>query len=333
VYNLALIQVEFLEKEVVGIPGINRELNQKMKYHAIAVFVIWLVLGTGLAAAGTLFVNLSPSLDGKEGIIKATSIMKAELISPAENKTGIIINGQARFNLTANDAGEGFIRINDLISDPIPTRIDDPTKDINQFVGENLQVSVIGSLSDPTYMIKTLTKTPGARTIWCSDGTNVTSDALTYIILSLKTKPQKLEIKRLGGYSKSAVSRITDYKLSTPTHPSTTTSINPPSSKWVFSHGADYGRDDSKCNSCHGDLDMKPANLDSKRDNFIEIPVSRGFCYRCHYGKSGISAGLVGEPGCWHTYPSPEFEAVPVFAVLLIALLIKRKKYWKLQAL
>ncbi len=48
----------------------------------IAVFVIWLALCTGLAVAGTLTVSLEPSLDGKEGDIKATSITKAEWFVP-----------------------------------------------------------------------------------------------------------------------------------------------------------------------------------------------------------------------------------------------------------
>ncbi len=51
-----------------------------MKYVIIAVFVICLVLSTGLASAGTLTVSLEPSLDGN-GTIKATSITKAVLSS------------------------------------------------------------------------------------------------------------------------------------------------------------------------------------------------------------------------------------------------------------
>lgn len=198
-----------------------------------------------------------------------------------------------------------------------------------KFVGDNLRVSVIGNLSDPTYQIETFTKTPGARKIWCSDGTSRTNDqAITYIVLSPKTKPQKLEIKNLADYFIPAISalwNVTDYAPSTPNHPSTPTSLNPPFSKWVFSHGVDYGGDDSKCNSCHGNLDTKPSNLDGKRNNFIEIPVNKGFCYRCHYGKSGIDAGLVGEPGCRHTYYSPGFEALLAIVALLAVLLIKRK--------
>ncbi len=93
-------------------------------------------------------------------------------------------------------------------------------------------------------------------------------------------------------------------------HPSTMTSINPPFSKWVFgegSHGVDYGGNDSKCSICHGNLDTKPTNLDTNRDNFTDIPVNNGFCFRCHYGKSGTDAGFVGKPGCQHPYPAPQF--------------------------
>jgi hypothetical protein len=304
----------------------------KMKYLTVAGLVIWLVLGSGLAVAGTLTVSLEHS-----------TITKAELISslnfPAENKTAAIINGKAQFNLNANDTGDRFIIINDLINDPIPTRIGDPTKDINQFVGENLQVSVIGNLSDPAYQIKML---PGVNTFWCSDGSSVTSAGrgpgfpYPYIIQSLKTEPQKLEIKMLlfGDLSLGSlpsINNITEYAPSESTHPSTSTSFNPPFSEWVFSHGVDYGGDDSKCNSCHGNLNTIPANLNMrKRDNFIEIPVDKGFCYRCHYGKSGTGAGLVGEPGCQHPYPQnpygiPGFDAPLAIAALLVVILIRRR--------
>ncbi len=326
-----------------------------MKYHTIAVFVMWLILGTGLAAAGTLTVSLQPSLDGKWEIIRATSITKADPVSPfispkegAIYKTATIINGIAQFNLSANDTGDRFIRINDLNDDLIPTRIDDPTKDINQFVGQKLRVSVIGNLSDPIYQIKTFTKTDGVwPKVWCSDGTSVEGKGTAvYIIQSLKTKPQKLEIKYLVSVSSEpTVTNITDYTSSAPTHPSTMTSIYPPFSKWVFgegSHGVDYGGNDSKCNVCHGNLDTKPANLDTKRNNFTDIQVNNGFCFRCHYGKSGTDAGFVGEPGCRHPYPTnpipptttakptampkaPAFETLSAIAALLVVVLIGRK--------
>jgi hypothetical protein len=171
-----------------------------------------------------------------------------------------------------------------------------------------------------------------------------------YIIQSLKTKPQKLEIKYVVLVS-SELTNITDYTPAASIHPSTMTSINPPFSKWVFGeggHGVDYGGNDSKCSTCHGNLDTKPTNLDTNRDNFTDIPVNNGFCFRCHYGKSGTDAGFVGKPGCQHPYPAPQFtpatttakptaastttmpktpafEALSTIAALLAVLLIGRK--------
>jgi hypothetical protein len=331
-----------------------RENIKKMKYHIIAIFVICLILGTGLAAAGTLTVSLAPSLDSKGDIIMATSITKAELLrmdynSTVTKVTGTVAGFTALFNLSGIAPGDYFIRVNGLTDNLIPTRIDDPTKDTNQFVGENLQVSIIGNLSDPTYQIKMLTKTHDVPPrVWCSDGTSVVGEGTSvYIIQSLKTKPQKLEIKYVVLVSSEpTLTNITDYTPAAPIHPSTMTSLNPPFSQWVFRHGIDYGGDDSKCNSnsCHGNLNTIPANLNTKNPspfngNFIEIPVNKGFCYRCHYGKSGTEAGWVGEPGCEHSYPTttptaipttptpktPAFEALFAISALLMAILVKRR--------
>ncbi len=52
------------------------------------------------------------------------------------------------------------------------------------------------------------------------------------------------------------------------------------------SHGNDYGGNDSKCSTCHGNLDTKPSK-------FSEITVNNGFCFRCHYGKGGSEKGFV----------------------------------------
>ena len=195
-----------------------------MKYQTVAVLVvIWLVLATGLAEAGTLTVSLSPSLDGN-GTIKAASITKAVLSSidgalpdgsfvvssggygikfNTSYKNATIINGTAKFNLSTGDVSSGYysgsqlegasvMRINDLNDDLIPTRIDDPTKDIHQYVGEKLRVSVIGNLSDPTYRIETFSKGQGKNpVVKCTDGTGVIFDSI-YIIISLKTNPQEL---------------------------------------------------------------------------------------------------------------------------------------------
>ncbi|MDW7727712.1 MAG: hypothetical protein SCH70_11500 [Candidatus Methanoperedens sp.] len=339
---------------------------QKMKYHTIAIFVIWFVLGTELVAAGTLTVSLLPSLDD-DGVVRTTSITKAVLSSPdgalpdgsfaisrgvygviynTAYKNATITNGTAQFNLSAGDTGYRFIRINDLNDNLIPTRIDDPTKDINQFVGRNLRASVIGNLSDPTYRIKTFPNGQGNPVVMCTDGTSVGFDSV-YIVLSLKTNPQKLEINQLtnslemshpGKFSGNIViigaGSVIDYTPTAPTHPSTFTSINPSFSKWVFgegSHGYDYGGNDSKCSTCHSNLDTKPSK-------FSEITANSGFCFRCHYGKGGSYKGFVvdtiglgiGTPAPTTAEPTttpktPAFEALSAIAALLVVVLIGRK--------
>ncbi|WAM22682.1 MAG: hypothetical protein OI715_00885 (plasmid) [Candidatus Methanoperedens sp.] len=346
----------------------------------VAGLVVSLILGTGLAAAGTLTVSLSPSLDNKGDPIRATAITKAVLSSPdgalpdgsfvisksgyrgtynpafkTAYKTATIINGTAQFNLSAEDAGDRFIRINDLNDNLIPTRIDEPTKGIVQFVGQNLRVSVIGSLSDPTYRIKTFPN----PIVKCINGGDLMIDS-AYIILSLKVNPQRLEIHYLinslfeshpGSFSGNIMivssERLTNFTPTSPTHPSTSISTNPPFSQWVFgkgSHGGEYSGNESKCSICHGNLDTRPVS-------FSEITVNNGFCFRCHYGKDGPDAGFASQIVCLKPYMPPElmrtptqtptakptaipttatpktpaFEALLAISALLIALLIRRR--------
>lgn len=312
-------------------------INQKMKYYVIAVFVIWPVLCTGLALAGTLTVSLEPSLDGKEGDIRATSITKAEWFVPDGQfivggltyKLATITNGTAEFNLSDRDAGDSFILINDLTDDPVPMRIDDPTTDIHQFVGKKLWVSVIGNLSDPTHLIKTFSKGQGRRPAIRNINESSFPFDSVYIILSLKTNPQKLEIKGIDITLKEPVVRINDFTPIVHIHPNTSTSFNSPFSKWVFRHGNDYGGNDSKCNSCHG-------NLDTQEDLPI-ITVNNGFCFRCHYGKSGTDAGFtvrmntqlhafIFTPTPAAAPKTPAFEALSAIAALLIVLRLLRIK-------
>ncbi len=329
---------------MVGILGINSGLNQKIKYSVIAVFVIWLVLGTELAAAGTLTVTLEPSLDGKGDIIRAISITKAELLEvhaiitkPAAMGT-VTSDNSAQFDLSSIKPGDYFIRLNNRSDDIFPTRIDDPTKEISQFAGQTLRVSVIGNLSDPVYIFKTYFN--GLGPVNCSDGWKESSDS--YIKLSLKTNPQELEVNEFGIYDNQiAAGKVLDYTPTAPNHPNTSTSTNPPFSKWVFSHGADYGGNDSKCSDCHGNLDAKPAS-------FSEITVNNSFCYRCHYPFIPTIVWLVQEDVCpYHphmappmitptptatptatptpTPKTPSFEVISAIVALVIVFLIARK--------
>ncbi len=310
--------------------------------------VIWLILGTGLAAAGTLTLTLEPSLDGK-GDIRATSITQALLSTYYEGmtictynatynnysnctpyKAATITNGTAQFNLSDRDAGNRYIMINNLSGDLIPTRIDDPTKDIHQFVGKKLRVSIIGNFSDPTYQIETFVA--GRELVSYSDGTHYGENI--YTILSLKTNPQRFQVVKFSTRSPIVEQEweTINYTPAAPTHPSTSTSTNPSFSKWMFgkgSHGNDYGGNDSKCSICHGNLDAKPAQLS-------EITVNNGFCFRCHYGKGGTDAGftvetitqlhaLTSTPPPPATPKAPGFEALSVIAALMVVLLIKRK--------
>jgi len=241
-----------------------------MKYHTSAILVIWLILATGSAAAGTLTLTLEPSLDGK-GDIRATSITDAKLcdfqgicvLNGIPYKTATITNGTAKFSLSDRDTGARLILINNLNDDLIPTRIDDPTKDIHQFVGEKLRESVIGNLSDPTYRIETFTAGQGYDhpAVSYSDG-KYSPEVLgiyhgdIYIVLSLKTNPS-FQVITLGSSRAGRGQSINSFTPTAPTHPSTSTSINPSFSKWMFgegSHGNDYGGNDSKCRNAKKQL-------------------------------------------------------------------------------
>jgi hypothetical protein len=318
--------------------------------------VVWFLLGTELAAAGTLTLTLEPSLDGK-GDIRATSITDAKLcdfqgiciLNGIPYKAATITNGTAQFSLSDGDTGARLILINNLNDNLIPTHLDDTTKDIHQFMGQKLRVSVIGNLSDPTYRIETFTTGQGYDhpTVSYSDG-NYSPEALgmyhgdIYIVLSLKTN-QSFQVITLGSSRAGRGQSINSFTPTAPIHPSTSTAINPPFSKWVFGHGDDYGGNDSKCNTCHGNLDTKPSK-------FSDVTVNNGFCFRCHYGKAGSDKGFVLDTNAWYTptittekptmvpYTSAATTAKPtatpkttafevIFAIsaLLIAVLVKRR--------
>ncbi len=301
--------------------------------------LVWLTLCIGLVAAqtttGRLTLSLQPSLD-REGDIKATSITTAELLGPGGTVmiTGTVAGGTAQFNLSGIAAGNYFIRVNNLADDLVPTRIDDPTKTINQFVGQKLRVTVIGSLSDPTYRVQTFSKGQGEHpAVVYSDGTNEAPETYAYAILSLKTSPQKLEINALG-----TASQLNNYTPTMPTHPSTSTATNSSFSEWMLgekNHASDYNGTDSKCNTCHINLDTKPAT-------FTQIRTLNGWCYRCHYGKAGVDEGFIdttalaatptatSTPVATTAAPTatpktPAFEALLAISALLIMVLVRRR--------
>jgi hypothetical protein len=306
---------------------------------SIMGLLIWLVLVTGLVVAqagtaGKLTLSLQPSLDS-EGNIMATTITKAELLGTDGTVMviGTVTGGTAQFNLSSIAPGDYFIRVNDLADNLVPTRIDDPTKAISQFVGQKLHVTVIGSLSDPTYLIHIFSKGMGHHPVVVySDGTNDSPETYAYVILSLKTSPQKLEINTIG-----TASWLNSFTPTMPTHPNTSTATNPPFSTWIFgdkNHADDYNGTDSKCNTCHVNMDTKPAT-------FPDVTTTSGWCFRCHYGKGGIdgfidttvnSTPMPTTPALTATTavptatPStPAFEAFLAIAILLAVALVRRR--------
>ncbi len=309
---------------------------------SIMGLLIWLVLVTGLVAAqtgGKLTLSLQPSLDG-DGSIKATSITKAELLGTDGTvvKTATIIGVNAQFDLSGVAAGDYFIRVNGLADDLVPTRIDDPTKDINQFVGQKLRVTVTGSLSDPTYRIKTFSKGQGEQpVVGYSDGATLTPERYAYVILSLKTSPQKLEIRVLG-----TAYQLNSYTPSMATHPNVSTAINPPSSGWMLNsetphHGDIYNGTASNCNVCHINMDTKPAS-------FSLVSNTNGWCYRCHNGKGGDGSGFIDTAAALAaatptvtattaattaaptaTPSTPAFEGILAISALLVVILVRRR--------
>ncbi|MGB8217308.1 MAG: hypothetical protein WCE94_08400 [Candidatus Methanoperedens sp.] len=309
---------------------------------SLIVLVVWLTLCIGLAAAqtattaGILTLSLQPGLDGK-GDIKATSITSAELLGLDGTviKTATLTGGNAQFDLGSIASGDYFIRVNNLADDLVPTRIDDPTKATNQYVGQKLRAIVIGNLSDPTYTISTHSKGQGHHpVVKYADGTIEAPERYCYVLIYQKTSPQKMEIRVLG-----TAALITTFTPRTATHPGIP--ANQPFPTWMIfgkSHGIVYNGTDSKCNTCHINLDTKPST-------FTQITSGNGWCYRCHYGKGGDDNGfldtttlLAATPMPTETSTSaattaptaapktPAFEALLAISALLIMVLVIRRK-------
>lgn len=232
----------------------------------------------GIPAIGVLTLSLEPSLDGG-GDIKATTITSAELLSftSAVIKTATITGGGAQFNLSGLAIGDYFIRVNGLSDDLIPTRIDDPTRAISQFVGQKLRMNVIGNLSDLTYRIKTFSMGQSEHTVVkYSNGTTAPPERYAYALVSLKTRLQIIEIRVLG-----TGMLLTSFTPGTGPHTFAT---------WILG-GENHGKpanypNDAACSSCHG-------NLDTQLATYASITPSSGWCFSCHYGKGGDPNGMV----------------------------------------
>jgi len=225
-----------------------------------------------LSAVATLTLSLSTTLDNVTGTVKATSITSADLLQKgAVVKTATMAGGSAQFDMTGLANGDYFIRVNNLAADLVPTRITNATTSFTQFVGQKLRQSVIGTLASPTFRILTFSRGQAQTAIVAySTGAVLIPAKYAYAIQSLKTG-KKLDTLTLGTAAKLA---------STPTggeHPATW-EIGP------SNHGKSASQ--ASCGDCHGNLNSKPAT-------YPGISPSNGWCYRCHYGAAGATAGMV----------------------------------------
>jgi hypothetical protein len=238
--------------------------------------------------AGVLTLSLDPALNADDTVI-ATSIRTADLLDGAGKVvvTGTPAGPSATFDVAGLAAGDYFIRINGLVNDLVPTRIDDPAAATSQLTAQTLRASVIGDPNAPTYRIKTFSKGQGEHPIVrYSDGTNVSPFEYAYTLLALQTSPQEFTVRVLG--TGTQVSSFTSASGAHPGHGD----FAQPFGTWTVDiqsplpHGPAYAGLDANCTGCHGNLDNKPPF-------FPGFSVANGFCYRCHYGKTGDSNGFI----------------------------------------
>jgi protocatechuate 3,4-dioxygenase beta subunit len=115
--------------------------------------------------------------------------------------------------------------------------------------------------------------------------TGANESIFNYIIVP--ANPNMIEVRVLG----------TDALLSNFTSPSANHPTGDPFQTWILdfpgsptNHGHVYNNTDSNCNTCHG-------NLSTKAPNFSDITFNNGWCFKCHYGKTGPRNGFVDPTG------------------------------------
>lgn len=244
--------------------------------------------GAGGATSGpSLTLSLDSTIDADDGTSKATSITAALLLDKtgATVGTATISGGNAVFSLSGVSAGDFFIEVNGDTADLVPTRIDDPTKDLEQRVGNKLRNSYIGPAATPVYRINTYSAGQSYNpVVQFSDGTAITGEQ-AYVILTLATP--KVEVNVLG----------TAAPLTSITPTATHMSGNQPFDSWLFmTTGMDHHGDMSQgaggmagmsmCTTCHTNATTKPAA-------HSDITPQNGWCYQCHNGPTGPTSGFV----------------------------------------
>jgi hypothetical protein len=235
--------------------------------------------------ARTLTLSLDPSLDPPtDGDVKAQTIASAVLLDAkgATAAMATIAGGAAVFDLGSVTPGDYFLKINGDADDLVPTRIDPSTDDVVQRVGQKLRASYIGPAANPTYRINTYsTGQQKALVVQFSDGGALAGEQ-PYVLFTFASG--RLEIGLLG--TGASIGSLT--LSGCPGHGDV------PADAWLLNttnqdhHGdvfnADGGADN--CGSCH-------FSYWRKKPSFADVQPAGGWCFRCHYGPDGTSAGFV----------------------------------------
>ncbi len=239
----------------------------------------------GLTAPAKLVLSLDPTLDGQNDSVKVTTITSADL----KNGTGTTIAaatigfGDATFSLSAVAAGDYFIAINGDLDDLVPTRIDDPTKDVRQRVGMKLRASRVEPAVGAGYRINTYSLGQLESTVAAYSTGAVVSGQQPYVIVTLGTP--KIEFKVLG-----TGAALSSYTPTVGVHASNGEAFY----NWLLNtNGVDHHGDiamgdggTGNCIACHANLSVKPSS-------YASTITTNGWCFHCHNGPAGDSTGFV----------------------------------------
>jgi hypothetical protein len=229
-------------------------------------------------------LSLDPTLDQPGDDVKATTIAGAKLLDEtgAVKAVATMTSGNAVFALQGLTPGDYFVQLNGDADDLVPTRIDDVTSSLAQTVGQKLRASFIGPPSAPTYRINAYSAGQNeSPVVTYSDGTTIPGEQ-PYVIYSYATS--QLEIRLLG----------TGAALTTLPLPRCVGHAYDPADGWLLNttnedhHGDFFNADGGAagCQTCHWYGSMK-------KYAYSAISPTDGWCYRCHYGTGGSSAGFV----------------------------------------
>lgn len=240
------------------------------------------IVSGGGGGGPALSLSIDPTLV-EAGSTKAGSLSKVELLDTAGTvlKIATISAGTASIDMTGLSGGNYFLRVNDLADDLVPTKIDNPGVPLVQAVGPKLRLTRVGPPSDPTYRMLSFSRGQGSKNVVkYSDGSSAAPQSYAYALLYLKTSAMKIETRTLG-----TAALLVSYTNGGP-HPFASWTLSGGSAK---PHGDPTVYTSDRACSCHGDLNSKPASFSSIRE-------SNGWCYKCHYGKTGPLNGFV-HPG------------------------------------